>query len=188
MASIKQLKIGNTNYNIKALNAADNSQASAVVRDIQYGTTAPSGGSSGQVYLQYNSTTSNNPYVYAEDTIGSQNAVDNYYSKSETDQMLSLKQNLVKCDSSGLWTRIQIGRILILLCTNQSGGQLQFGVTFDDIPYVLTGAAQGTYGHGTVNQQVWDITKSSLRWDAAYGSSAKYGASLMVIGTYSGSI
>lgn len=90
MASIKQLKIGNTNYNIKALNAADNSQASAVVRDIQYGTTAPSGGSAGQVYLQYNSTTTNNPYVYAEDTIGnSQNAADNYYSKSEIDNLLT---------------------------------------------------------------------------------------------------
>ena len=189
MATIKQLKIGSTNYDIKALNASNQNQASAVVRDIQYGTSAPSGGSAGQMYLQYDSSTTNNPYVYAEDTIGnSQNAADNYYSKTETDQMLSLKQNLVKCDSSGLWTRIQIGRILILLCTNQSGGQLQFGVTFDDIPYVLTGAAQGSYGHGTVNQQVWDITKSSLRWDAAYGSSTKYGASLMVIGTYSGSI
>ena len=103
MASIKQLKIGTTNYDIKALNATNNDQANAVVRDIQYGTTAPSGGTAGQVYLQYDSTTTNNPYVYAEYTIGnSQNAADNYYSKTETDQMLSLKQNLVKCDSSGL--------------------------------------------------------------------------------------
>lgn len=90
MASIKQLKIGNTNYDIKALNATNNDQANAVVRDIQYGTTTPSGGTAGQVYLQYNSTTSNNPYVYAEDTIGnSQNAADNYYSKSEVDNLLT---------------------------------------------------------------------------------------------------
>lgn len=87
MATIKQLKIGNTNYDIKALNATNNDQANAVVRDIQYGTAAPSGGSAGQVYLQYSNTTSNNLYIYAEDTIGSQNAVDNYYSKSEINGM-----------------------------------------------------------------------------------------------------
>lgn len=95
MATIKQLKIGNTNYDIKALNATNNDQANAVVRDIQYGTAAPSGGSAGQVYLQYNSSTADNPYVYAEDTIGSQNAVDNYYSKSETDQMINEVSNSI---------------------------------------------------------------------------------------------
>ncbi len=89
MATIKQLKIGSTNYDIKALNASNQNQASAVVRDIQYGTSAPSGGSAGQVYLQYDSTTTNNPYVYAEDTIGdSQNAADNYYSKNEINNLI----------------------------------------------------------------------------------------------------
>lgn len=90
MATIKQIKIGSTNYDIKALNATNQNQASAVVRDIQYGTNAPSGGSAGQMYLQYDSSTTNNPYIYAEDTIGnSQNAVDNYYSKSEVDNLLT---------------------------------------------------------------------------------------------------
>ena len=90
MATIKQLKIGSTNYDIKALNASNQNQASAVVRDIQYGTSAPSGGSAGQMYLQYDSSTTDNPYIYAEDTIGnSQNAGDIYYSKNEIDNMIN---------------------------------------------------------------------------------------------------
>lgn len=96
--------------------------------------------------------------------------------------------NRIKWDTSGIWFRVQIGRVLILLCTNQTGGQLQFGVTFDSIPYVLTGASQGSYGHSTTNQQIWDLTTSSMRWDARYGETTKYPASIMVIGLYSGQI
>lgn len=95
MATIKQLKIGSTNYDIKALNASNQNQASAVVRDIQYGTSAPSGGSAGQMYLQYNTDTTANNYVYAEDDVGSSsaNVIDNYYSKSEVDAMIADKFN-----------------------------------------------------------------------------------------------
>ena len=49
---VKQLKIGNSNYNIKAEKAASQNSDAAVVRDIEYGTNAPSGGESGQLYLQ----------------------------------------------------------------------------------------------------------------------------------------
>ena len=94
----------------------------------------------------------------------------------------------IRYNQSGIWFRVQIGKVLILLCTNQTGGQLQFGVTFDSVPFVLTGASQGSYGHGTTNQQIWDLTTSSMRGDAYYGSSTKYPASLMVIGLYSGQI
>ena len=94
----------------------------------------------------------------------------------------------IRCNNSGIWFRVQIGRVLILLCTNSTGGQLQFGVTFDSVPFVLTGASQGSYGHGTTNQQIWDLTTSSMRWDARYGETTKYPASLMVIGLYSGQI
>lgn len=103
-------------------------------------------------------------------------------------ELESLFSNVVRYDTSGIWFRIQIGKILILLCTNQTGGQLQFGVTFDSVPFVLTGASQGSYGHGTTNQQIWDLTTSSMRWDARYGETTKYPASLMVIGLYSGQI
>lgn len=96
--------------------------------------------------------------------------------------------NRIKWDTSGIWFRVQIGRVLILLCTNQTGGQLQFGVTFDSVPFVLTGAPQGGYGHSAINQQIWDLTTSSMRWDAYYGSTTKYPASIMVIGLYSGQI
>lgn len=93
MATIKQLKIGTTNYDIKALNATNNNTADFVVRDIKYGTAAPSGGSSGQIYLQYNSSTTSNPYIYAEDEVGSSstNVADKYYSKSEVDELLNWK-------------------------------------------------------------------------------------------------
>lgn len=94
----------------------------------------------------------------------------------------------IRYDQSGIWFRVQIGKLLILLCTNSTGGQLQFGVTFDSVPFVLTGASQGSYGHGTTNQQIWDLTTSSMRWDARYGEQTKYPASLMVIGLYSGQI
>lgn len=95
MATIKQIKIGSTNYDIKALNATNQNQASAVVRDIQYGTSAPSGGSAGQMYLQYNTDTTTNNYVYAEDDVGSSsaNVIDNYYSKNEVDAMIADKFN-----------------------------------------------------------------------------------------------
>ena len=90
MATIKQLKIGNTNYDIKALNATNNNTADFVVRDIKYGTADPSGGSAGQVYLQYNTDTTSNPYIYAEDEVGSSiNSADKYYSKNEVDQMIA---------------------------------------------------------------------------------------------------
>lgn len=90
MAAVKQIKIGNTNYNLKALNATNNNTADFVVRDIKYGTTDPSGGSAGQVYLQYNTDTADNPYVYAEDEVGSSiNSADKYYSKNEVDQMIA---------------------------------------------------------------------------------------------------
>ncbi len=92
MATIKQLKIGSTNYDIKALNASNQNQASAVVRDIQYGTSAPSGGSAGQMYLQYNTDTTVNNYIYAEDNIGSSsaNVIDNYYSKNEVNNLFTI--------------------------------------------------------------------------------------------------
>jgi hypothetical protein len=88
--TIKQLQIGNNTYDLKALKAANQNQDAAVVRDIQYGTNPPSGGDSGAVYLQYNTSGADNLYVYAEDTVGSQqNAADLYYSKSEIDNMIN---------------------------------------------------------------------------------------------------
>lgn len=90
MATIKQLKIGNTNYDIKALNATNNNTADFVVRDMKYGTADPSGGSAGQVYLQYSADTTANPYVYAEDAPGdAQSVADKYYTKSEVDAAIS---------------------------------------------------------------------------------------------------
>lgn len=84
MAAVKQIKIGNTNYDLKALNAANQNQSNAVVRDIQYGTAAPSGGSAGQMYLQYTNADTVNPYVYAEDTPGTEvNVIDKYITKNE---------------------------------------------------------------------------------------------------------
>ena len=91
--AIKQITVGGTTHDLKALNASNQNQASAVVRDIQYGTSSPSGGTAGQVYLQYNTSTTSNPYVYAEDTIGNpSNASDIYYSKSEIQNLLSWKR------------------------------------------------------------------------------------------------
>lgn len=81
---IKQLKIGNTDYNIKAEKAASQNQDLAVVRDIAYGTTTPSGGDTGAMYLQYDADSITNPYVYAEDTVGDQqNTADLYVTKNE---------------------------------------------------------------------------------------------------------
>lgn len=93
----------------------------------------------------------------------------------------------IRYDTSGIWFRIQIGKILILLCTNGSDSELQYGVTFDAVPYVLTGAPR-VRGAGSVNQQMWDVTTTSLKWDSNYGSTTKYTASIMVIGLYSGQI
>lgn len=90
MAAVKQIKIGNTNYDLKALNAANQNQSGAVVRDIQYGTTAPTGGSAGQMYLQYVNTDTENLYLYAEDTAADTTGVaDKYYSKNEVDAMIT---------------------------------------------------------------------------------------------------
>jgi hypothetical protein len=87
---VKQLKIGNNNYNIKAEKAASQNSNAAVVRDIEYGTNAPSGGESGQLYLQYDASSSTNNYIYAEDTASDQqNVIDNYYSKNEIDALLT---------------------------------------------------------------------------------------------------
>ena len=84
MAAVKQIKIGNTNYDLKALNAANQNQSNAVVRDVQYGTAAPSGGSAGQMYLQYTNTDTVNPYIYAEDTPGTEvSVIDKYITKNE---------------------------------------------------------------------------------------------------------
>ena len=94
----------------------------------------------------------------------------------------------VKQDTDGIWTRLQIGNVLILLCTNSVGGQLNFGVTFDSVPFVLSGPAQDNYGHGNANMQIWSISTTSLNFDAYYGSTTKYPVSLMVIGLYSGQI
>lgn len=93
----------------------------------------------------------------------------------------------IRYDTSGIWFRVQIGKILILLCTNGSDSELQYGVTFDAVPYVLTGAPR-VRGASTVNQQMWDVTTTSLKWDSNYGSTTKYTASIMVIGLYSGQI
>lgn len=93
----------------------------------------------------------------------------------------------IRYDQSGIWFRLQIGRILILLCTNGSDSELQYGVTFDAVPYVLTGAPR-VRGASAVNQQMWDVTTTSLKWDSNYGSTTKYTASIMVIGLYSGQI
>ena len=98
---VKQLKIGNSNYNIKAEKAANQNSNAAVVRDIEYGTNAPSGGESGQLYLQYDTSSSTNNYIYAEDTASDQqNVIDNYYSKSEINNLL-LGKNY---DYTGSWT------------------------------------------------------------------------------------
>ena len=59
---IKQLKIGNNNYNIKAEKAASPNSNAAVLRNISYGTGSPSGGSDGDIYIQYN-TTSTHPFL-----------------------------------------------------------------------------------------------------------------------------
>ena len=84
MAAVKQIKIGNTNYDLKALNAANQNQSNAVVRDVQYGTATPTGGSAGQMYLQYTNTDTVNPYIYAEDTPGTETSViDKYITRNE---------------------------------------------------------------------------------------------------------
>ena len=101
---------------------------------------------------------------------------------------IEMARHIIKYDTSGIWTRIQLGKILILICNNSIGGQINFGVTYDSVPWVLTGAAQGSYGHGNANMQLWDITTSSLKWDAYYGSGTKYPATIMVVGFYSGQI
>lgn len=107
---IKQLKIGNTDYNIKAEKASNNASSSFVVRDIQYGTTTPSGGESGQVYLQYDTNSTSNNYVYAEDTaVDSQNVIDAYYTKSEVDNTISTLNSTISALNStitSLTTRI----------------------------------------------------------------------------------
>lgn len=105
MAAIKQLKVGSTNYDIKALNATNNNTADFVVRDIKYGTAAPSGGSAGQVYLQYDASSTSNLYVYAEDTAGSNaNVVDNYYSKSEVDAAIASAVDEILTGHNYSWT------------------------------------------------------------------------------------
>ena len=102
---VKQLQIGNDNYNIKAEKAASQNSDAAVVRDIQYGTNAPSGGESGQLYLQYDASSSTNSYVYAEDTAANPTSVvDAYYSKSEVDTNFTTLQNYI--DNKLNWKRL----------------------------------------------------------------------------------
>ena len=102
---IKQLQIGNDNYNIKAEKAANQNSDAAVVRNIQYGTNAPSGGESGQVYLQYNPTSIANNYVYAEDTAANPaNVVDVYYSKSEVDNTIASLNSTISSLNSTIST------------------------------------------------------------------------------------
>ena len=121
MPNIKQLKIGNVDYDIKALKAANQGQYNAVVRDIAYGTESPSGGDNGAVYLQYNTSNTNNPYVYAEDTIGDQqNAADLYYSKNEVN-------NLIKEESDGYSSFMQKNYLAPKPASNP---YTQNGVTF----------------------------------------------------------
>ena len=62
MANIKQLQIDDALYDIKAKYAADPATDTGVVRNIGYGTAAPSGGDSGDVYIQYN-TASAHPFL-----------------------------------------------------------------------------------------------------------------------------
>ena len=124
MPNIKQLKIGNVDYDIKALKAANQGQYNAVVRDIAYGTESPSGGDNGAVYLQYNTSNTNNPYVYAEDTIGDQqNAADLYYSKNEVNNLLTgyhefkeilLSVNSQYVTSSNLYA-LQVGDNMVMV-------------------------------------------------------------------------
>lgn len=62
MANIKQLKIGDDVYDIKAKYSADQDSNSAVVRNISYGTESPTGGNNGDLYVQYN-TISTHPFL-----------------------------------------------------------------------------------------------------------------------------
>lgn len=123
--TIKQLQIGDEVYNLKALNAANQSQNNAVVRDIQYGTNPPSGGDSGAMYLQYDTTETNNLYVYAEDTVGDQqNTSDLYYTKNEVNNLIldrfypigSIYLTVNSANPStvigGTWTQIAQGRTI----------------------------------------------------------------------------
>ena len=88
--AIKQITVGGTTHDLKALNATNNDTADFVVRDLKYGTADPSGGSAGQVYLQYDADITSNPYVYAEDTSGdAQSVIDRYYTKSEVDAIIA---------------------------------------------------------------------------------------------------
>ena len=125
MPNIKQLKIGNVDYDIKALKAANQGQYNAVVRDIAYGTESPSGGDNGAMYLQYNTSNTNNPYVYAEDTVGDQqNTSDLYYTKNEVNNLIldrfypigSIYLTVNSANPStvigGTWTQIAQGRTI----------------------------------------------------------------------------
>lgn len=139
MATIKQLKIGTTNYDIKALNATNNNTADFVVRDIKYGTANPSGGSAGQVYLQYNASTTDNLYVYAEDTVNSQqNVVDKYYTKNEINGMFFNAQEITSwknnwaTNGQSYWQKIGNAIYLQVSMRNGTTGD---GTVAMDLPY-----------------------------------------------------
>lgn len=192
MATIKQLKIGNTNYDIKALNATNNDQANAVVRDIQYGTAAPSGGSAGQVYLQYNSSTTDNPYVYAEDTVGSQNVVDNYYSKSEIQSIISNiftnQSEIIQYKFVSPYNRFKIGDTLFLYGNTAGGNDLSYGITFDSTPIIIAGPPIVNGPSSAANIQVYNIYTNKYSLDTNYGSTTKRNVGVLIIGRYSGDI
>ena len=136
--TIKQLQIGSSTYDLKALKAANQSQDAAVVRDIQYGTNPPSGGDSGAVYLQYNTSGADNLYVYAEDTVGSQqNAADLYYSKNEIDNIIEQFFNRI----------YPVGSIYMSV-NNVSPGTL-FGGTWQKIENQFLLASGSSYSLGS---------------------------------------
>lgn len=193
MATIKQLKIGTTNYDIKALNATNNNTADFVVRDIKYGTTSPSGGSSGQIYLQYNSSTTENPYIYAEDTIGSsQNAVDNYYSKNEIQNIISNiftnQSEIIQYKFVSPYNRFKIGDTLFLYGNTTGGNDLSYGITFDSTPIIIAGPPIVNGPGSYANIQVYNIYTNKYSLDTNYGSTTKRNVGVLIIGRYSGNI
>lgn len=93
----------------------------------------------------------------------------------------------IKIDDTGAWIKIQIGEWLMLLRANSGSNNLQFGVTFDSIPYVIYSVNTGS-ATTHPNDLMWDVTTSSMKIDSNYGSTTKYTMYIMVIGKYSGQI
>lgn len=81
---------------------------------------------------------------------------------------------------------IQIGRLAIVVGKCTGGSSVPYGITFDDIPYVVAGPA--TYSNADFKPDVrLGPTRKDTFWlDTNYGSNTKYWCSWIAVGPYSG--